>query len=139
MKRKTKKPMSISVSIVIGLGCAIVITVLLTALAAWLISGEKLNVNAEGIIAPVITGLSALTGCIGATVSAEGRQPLISGITAGVYFLLLLSCTALLFGGTYEGVWKSLVTVLICWILSLLPVWRRKGNRSARRRKKAYR
>ena len=38
-----------------------------------------------------------------------------------------------------DGVWKSVITVLICWLLSLLPVWRRKGNGSARRRKKAYR
>ena len=139
MKRKTRKPMSIPVAGLIGVGCAIVITLLLTSLAAWLISTEKLGVGVQGITALVITGLSVLSGCLVAMATAEGRELQVSGITAGAYFVVLLSCTALLFDGSYEGVWKSLITVLICWLLSLLPVWRRKGNGNARRRKKAYR
>lgn len=131
--------MSIPASSLIGVGCAIVITLLLTALAAWLISTEKLGVGVQGITALVITGLSVLAGCLAALSMAEGRELQVSGITAGAYFLVLLSCTALLFDGGYKGVWKSLISVLIFWLLSLLPVWRRKGSRSARRRKKAYR
>lgn len=127
------------VSIVIGLGCAIVITLLLTALAAWLISTEKLGVGMQGVTALVITGLSVLAGCLAALSMAEGGELQVSGITAGAYFLVLLSCTALLFDGGYEGVWKSLITVLIFWLLPLFPVWRRNGNGGARRRKKAYR
>ena len=139
MKRKTRKPMSIPVAGLIGVGCAIVITLLLTALAAWLISTEKLGVGVQGITALIITGLSVLSGCLVAMTTTEGRELQVSGITAGAYFVVLLSCTALLFNGSYEGLWKSLITVLICWLMTLLPVWRRKGNGSARRRKKAYR
>jgi hypothetical protein len=139
MKRKTRKPVSIAVSVIVGLGCAIVITLLLSSLAAWLITTEKLGVGTQGITALVITGLSGLAGCIVALALAEGRELQVSGITAGAYFLLLLSCTALLFGGTYDGVWKSVITILISWLVSLLPVWRRKGNGSVKRRRKGYR
>jgi hypothetical protein len=75
MKRKTRKPVSIAVSVIVGLGCAIVITLLLTSLAAWLISTEKLGVGTQGITALVITGLSGLAGCIVALALAEGREP----------------------------------------------------------------
>ena len=139
MKRKARNPMSVPISVALGLACAVVITLLLTASASWMIAKEKIDIGTIGYISLLITAAAAYTGCKASAVLARTNEVLVSGIFAGTYLIVLLSCTALLFGGTYHGVWKSLAVTGVCWLLSLISPQRNAGKGSKRTTNRGYR
>ena len=139
MKRKVKKPVSMPISVLLGVGSAMVVTVMLAAAAAWMITAGKVNMEAKEYIGLLITGISVFTGNVTAIVLSDQKEMLASGITAAAYLLVLLSCTAVFFGGIYHGVWKTVAVSALCWLVSQFVIRKRFEKRRPRHKKRAYR
>ena len=139
MKRKVKKPVSMPISVLLGVGSAMVATLMLTAAAAWMITAGKVNMEAKEYIGLLITGISVFTGSVTAIVLSNQKEMLASGIIAAAYLLVLLSCTAVFFGGIYHGVLKTVAVSALCWLVSQLVIRKRAGKGRPKHKKRAYR
>ena len=108
----------------------------LSALGAELVSREVIAETSIDALTAAILILSAACGALLAvTVTGHHRLP-VCMLAGGIYFLSLLSCTALLFGGVYRAVGVSGLTVLGgCGAVVLLGL-KESGNRRGRRHAK---
>ena len=121
-----------------GLASGAAVSLLATVAGCWffayLISIEKLVQSAIGYCAMVIILLSALLGAAVAVRRIKRRRLYVCGLSGLIYYLCLLSMTALFFGGQYQGVGVTALLVLggagTAAMLSL------KGEGSPRRRKR---
>ena len=116
-----------------------VATLMLTAAAAWMITAGKVNMEAKEYIGLLITGISVFTGSVTAIVLSNQKEMLASGIIAAAYLLVLLSCTAVFFGGIYHGVLKTVAVSALCWLVSQLVIRKRAGKGRPKHKKRAYR
>lgn len=125
----------------IGLGLCIGITLLLVgcAVLAWLVISEKVDMNSIGFGNGIILILSSGIGAWLAAALAGSKRLQVIGIFAAVFFAVLLSMTALLFGGQYSGILVNGTCILAgaggVLLLGKLP----KKAKVSRRKIKAYR
>ena len=139
-KRSMKKPdAGIAKGIGISLIVSIIVTILGTFLTAHLIHKEIISESSVTTIAVIVLSLSSAAGAFSAICVIKKMRLQISLLSGGVYMLLLLSMTALFFGGQYESVITSMLAVLGgCGVVAfayLIP--KGKGKRNIR--KNAYR
>ena len=136
-KKVTGTAMAIPAGLGIGIAASLAVTLLGAAFIAWLIAGERIGEASTGYGAMAIL---VLASAVGAFVSSSliKRLRLQICLLSGVgYFLMLLGMTALFFGGQYQGMGVSGITVLIgCVAIAFLPG---KNSRNGRKRKFAYR
>ena len=106
-------------------------TLLAAAVLAWLIQKEVIREEGIGYGSMVIlltsSALGARIGC-----SKVRRQKLLTCLcSGGMYFLLLLSMTALFFGGQYTGIGVTVLLVMggcaAAWLLEM-EFENRKGS-----------
>ena len=118
---QTGKP---AITVVIGLTVSLILSLLLSAVAAWAVSGGKLQENAIGAVIWPIQFLSAATGCFIATLLMGSMPAIISAVCGGAYLLLLLSINILFLDGSMgslgSGVFSVLCGTLVPIILQLL-------------------
>ena len=117
-------------AITVGAGICIAVTILLTIGSALLISNESLPQNAMKTISAITQILSTFLGCTAAMYLA-GRMPaVVSAITCGVYFLILICGNILFMNGEFGGVGEGILSILCGGALSVgLKLLRRKGNK----------
>lgn len=139
MNRKVKKPMSMPMSVLLGMGSAMVITLILTAAAAWMITAGKVNMEGKEYIGLMITAISVFAGSVAAIALSDKKKMLVSGIAAAAYLLVLLSCTAVFFGGIYHGVLKTVAVSALCWLVSQFVFRKRTVKGRPSHKKRAYR
>ena len=113
-----------------GAGISIAVTILLTIGSALLISNESLPQNAMKTISVITQIVSSFLGCTVATILA-GRMPaVVSAITSGVYFLILLCGNFLFMNGELGGVGGGILSIIGGGTLSVaLKLLGRKGNK----------
>ncbi len=130
-KKGKGRPLPLPVGIAVGIGVALFIAVLGAAISAWMISGERLGENAGDILSPVIHLLSAGIGAIIASYLTKEKL-LFAALGSGLgYIVLLLSATALVFGGQYSGVLTgTLMALLGCSAVILFSL---KGKKPRKR------
>ncbi|MBE6925327.1 MAG: hypothetical protein E7461_00645 [Ruminococcaceae bacterium] len=129
---QTGKPF---ISVAIGVFVSLLLTFLLTAGAALLVSEGKVSEEAIGTAVWVIQFLSVATGCIIATVHIGRIPAVIATVCAAAYLLLMIGGNILFLdnslNGIGSGVFASLCGAFSAIILQLLG---KKGGKRRNRR-----
>lgn len=133
-KKVTGKAMSMPLGLVVGLAVSVVITLLAVGTIAHLVLGGKMSAETIGYGSVVTLLLSSAAGAWVAARSVKHRWMVVCLGTGGIYFLMLLSCTALFFGGQYEGVGVTLLMVLAG--SGAVGLFGLKGEGGAKKRRK---
>ena len=134
---KVKKTNAMPKCIVVGVVLCVVLSLVGALCVALLIDGGRLPEEAIDYGALLLVLLSAFTGSFAAIHFSKGFQlPVALGVS-GVYFVLLLSATALLFEGRYTGLAATALTVLLGSGCAILLAG--AGNKRERNRFKKYR
>ena len=89
-----------------------VLTVIMASILAWLMSREIIKENGIGLASAIILIGCAAIGSAVASGKIKHRRLLVCMVTGCVYYLMLLCCTALLFGGQYQGMGETALTVV---------------------------
>ena len=121
-----------SASIPWGIGIGVLVSVLLTvvgsAVVALLVSSETLPENGIGYCSIVILILSASIGSAVSYGLIKHRRLVVCMLHGLSYYLVLLGCTALFFGGQYQGMGVTALVVLAgCGTVGLLGL---KGGKT---------
>lgn len=115
---------------------SLVLTVAGAGLFAYLISKEILQESSIGYCAMVLVLLSAIAGAAAAVGRIKRRRVYVCAISGVIYFGILLSMTALFFGGQYQGIGVTALLVLAgCGLVALLGL---KGEKKAYRGKRKF-
>lgn len=102
--KRGKMQWSAAGAVTLGLGVGFALLLIGSAVLAWLIISQKLDIQTMGFGAGLIMVLASAAGAWSAAAAAGTKRLQIIGIFAAVFFALLLSVTALLFGGQYSGI-----------------------------------
>lgn len=136
-KKVTGKSKPMAVGLTMGTAISLAVTLLGAAVMANLVLSEKLAEEAIGYGAMVIL---LLASTLGAWISAglvKRRWMVVCLGAGGCYYLMLLSITALFFGGQYQGMGVTALLVLGgCGAVGLLGL---RGDKSGRKKAKKYR
>lgn len=138
MVKKLGSSNSMMKSVTMGSTVSVVVTMIIVAVFAALISTETITPAWADYCALAALLLSATLGSVTAVRSATEKQLYMSLAVGGVYLIVLLAMTALLFGGQYRGVGVSAFVVFSGAILAVL-IGQRRGKRSKSRRSKIRR
>jgi len=112
-KKSTGKGISIPAGIGFGVLFSIVITIAGAAVIAYLLNSERMSISGIGWGAIVILAIASFTGGVLASRLVKvNRLPVCMGVGVG-YLLSLIACTALFFGGQYQGIIATAITVLL--------------------------
>lgn len=132
--RSGKKGISLPAGVAAGIAAAFAVTLAGAAIVAWLIDGERISEEAMGYGALAVLLLSAGAGAWFASALVGHQRLLVCALTGIGYLLILLSMTALFFGGQYQGVWVTTLVVLAgCLGVSLVGLKRAGGPKHRRR------
>lgn len=132
-RKATGRASSMPIGVLAGGTCAFAGTMLTSAVLAKLVDMEIIPQDKIGYGIMVLLLLCAFLGANEACRRVKRQYLIVSAISAGFYYSMLLSVTALFFGGQYSGMGVTAVLVL-CG--SLLAVFLRSGNREGRKRRK---
>ncbi len=122
--------------LVMGAGCSLGMTLALSAVAAKLIDSGTVGEGSIGYCAMIILMLSAWIGAAVSWRKIKRQRLAVIGISGVVYYAILLSATALFFGGQYRAMGVTALMVLCGCGLALL-MGMQKGKKGGRH--KAYR
>ena len=132
-RKATGRASSMPIGVLAGGACAFAGTMLTSAVLAKLVDMEIIPQDKIGYGIMVLLLLCAFLGANEACRRVKRQYLIVSAISAGFYYSMLFSVTALFFGGQYSGMGVTAVLVL-CG--SLLAVFLRSGNREGRKRRK---
>jgi hypothetical protein len=136
-KKVTGKAISMPFGLAIGLTVCIAITLIVAGISANLILNQRIGEGAIGYCALLALLLASSAGAWMAAVLVKRRWMIVCMVVGGCYFLTLLGVTALFFGGQYQGIGATALTILGgSGCVGLLGI--RAGN-SGRKRHKKYR
>ena len=131
VKRKMSgRGMSIPVGIAIGVVVSVAVMLIGALALAYLVIRETVPIDGIGFGASVILVLATALGCWIATVLAKQRKLLVCGLTALVFYLVLLSVTAVFFDGVFSGMGMTALMTLIGAGGALLPGMPKKSGKS---------
>ena len=140
MVRKMKgKQISLPLCVAIGIAVALVLSIAMAAMAAYLISTEKLQVDTIPICTAIAQLISAFAGTWIACIINKEKRLLTGGITALGYILLLLASTAILLEGQYSGILIGIAVTLVGSGAAVLSGLRKGRVRSRKHKIPAYR
>lgn len=120
MKKKTAKQVSLPLGIGIGIITGMVITVIGAMLAAWMIAGEKIGQGSIPYAAILILVIAAAIGAFAATLLIKEKRLIVCLSTGAGYYLCLIGCTALFFGGQYQAMGISALAVFLGSAITIL-------------------
>lgn len=138
-KKTTGQTKSIPAGLALGAVASLIVTLLIAVLMAILLDQEIIAWSRIGYGIMVLIFASSFTGAIVAVNSIRRQRLLVSLLSGFVYFGILLSITALFFGGQYEAVGVTAVLILGgCGTAGILNSGE-KGRGKQRKNRKAYR
>ena len=111
---------------------SMIITVLLAGVGAHLVIQEILPQEQIGYCSIFALTTAEIIGAITATVKVKRRKLIVCLLSGLVYFLMLLSMTALFFGGQYEGMEVTFLTIALASVAAAL-ITSREGKTNKRR------
>lgn len=132
-KKRSVKESGVSIPKAIGYSLIVsMITSLLGILAAaYLIYNEIIIQENMGVVVTVVLLLSSAASAITAINTAKRMRLQMSLLSGVAYYLLLLSVTALFFGGEYSGIVLTAVTILAsCGIVAIGDMFVNKRGKS---------
>lgn len=123
----------IAIGVGIGLIAAIFTSVVASMALAWLIGIERVGEGAVALGTMLIQMMATAIGCTVAWGCTRRQRMLVTGLTAGGYFLTLV-LGGLAFGGIEGGVWRAVLMLTIGGVITLIPLFY-TGKGGANRRK----
>lgn len=127
---------TIPAGLALGTAAAITVTILLSAVTAWLILRGTIPEDAVGYCAMAILPLSSGVGAAVAVGRIKRLRMQMGLAAAGLYYGCLLAAAALFFGGIYDGMGVTALMVLCGSLLVILLGSGQKNRAVCRRRKK---
>ena len=138
-RKSTGTASSIPAGIAIAAIVSLVITLLGSVVSAYLVQSELIRQESIGYASMVVLVVSGAVGALVAMARIKRMRMQMCLLSGVCYFLLLLSVTALFFGGQYEGIGVTALAILSgCGSVAVLSIAGEKRG-STGRRKKAYR
>ena len=133
-----RKPTGLASSMPAGLLaggiCALGGTLVISAIIAKLVDMETIPQDKIGYGIMVLLLVCAFLGANVACGKIKRQYLIVSAISAGIYFVILLSITALFFGGQFSGVGVTALLVLCGSLLAALARSRREGRKRRKKR-----
>lgn len=113
MNRKpTGTTMSMPAGLAIGGICSLLITVVLSAIVAKLTESEVIAQESIGYFVISILLISSVAGSLVSFRKIQRRRLVVCLISGLIYYCVLLSITAMCFGGQYQGVGVTGMAIL---------------------------
>ncbi len=131
----TATPMALGLAI--GVGTALLILGISAMVITWLALGERMPVSAIGYGVMVAHLLAVCIGGVIASNAIKHRKVFVCLIVGCVYFLCLIGCTAMFFGGQYQGM--GVTALVIAGASGLTGLLMSRCNNDGNRRYKKYR
>ena len=128
------KPMVVGLAV--GVGAALLITLLFAVVVTQLVLGEKIGEGTIGYWTGVMLPLSTGVGAWIAVCLVKSKKMQTCLLTAAVYFLCLLGINALFFGGQFQGVVVSVVMILLG--AATTGIIAAKGERKGHNKRRKY-
>lgn len=129
-QKVTGRAASIPIGVGIGVLISLLITILGATVVAWLILTGRIAEGNIGYGSIVILLLSSGIGAYTAWKLIKHQRLLVCMVQSAVYYLVLLGCTALFFGGQYQGMGVTALVVLAgCGSVILLGLRREKKGK----------
>lgn len=138
-RKPTGRTKSMPAGLALGALTAMSITLALSAIGAKLMDMEKIRETGIGYMAMGILLLSAFFGAWVAVRKIRRQKLAVCGLSSLIYYGILLSMTALLFGGQYRGMGVTALMVGCGGGLAALAVNRQGRGGKAGRRKAGHR
>lgn len=134
-KKRNGRASTMAGGLAAGAAVSIVLTLLLSVLVGKLADMEIISETAIGYAAMGILLLSSIAAAVVA-IGRIKRQRLIIGLASGgIYYLMLLSITALFFGGRYTGMGvTALVVTAGCGAVILAGMGQGRSRQTHRRK-----
>jgi len=137
------KPTGIALSFPKGLAISAIVsfltTLVLTSIIAYLIDKEIINESSVGYAIMVMLILTSYTGSMIAWIKIKHRRLMVCVAAGGIYYCLLLSITALFFGGQYQAIGETALLVLCGSLLATMSGIKRRNKIQVRKFKVGYR
>lgn len=135
--KNTKFQPKILIALLIAGTIGFSVSLLISAIGSYLIEEEMVEEGAESVIVTLALLMGSISSAIIAVKRGQDNRLAMSLSGAGAYFLMLLCCGALAFGGIDSGVGVTVMMVLgsalIVWIFGL------KGNKRVKYRLPKFR
>lgn len=136
-QKTTGRAMTIPGGLALGAAVSLGITLLVSAFLAWLVDSEKLPWENIGYGIMFLLLLSSFLGAMAAYVKVKRQRLMICMMSGVLYFGILLSITALFFGGQFEAVGITAALVLGgSAAAGLLGLHGEQGGRGGRKRRR---
>ena len=136
--RKHSKNMSMPGGICLGVGLAVVMTLVGALGLSYLVMAQRLEGVSIGYGAMEVLLLSALIGCIVAAGRVGHRRGLVCAVCGAGYFLALL-VAGMAFGGMRQGIVPSFVCICLGGGIAATQPMLCKGSGGKKRRFKDFR
>ena len=118
-----------------GTVTGLLVAIVGACLLSFLIHKNRIGLEQTGIWLTVVLLLSSFSGALVAGKGTkENRLPAILA-TGLCYFIVLLSCTALFFGGEYQGIWITLLVISAGTVSCAILCLKRKVRKHITRRR----
>ena len=111
-KNKGVDRQSVPKGIGIGTLVSLVVSLIGTGIYAWMLSREHVSENGTPYATVIILLMSTVLGSVIANGVVKEKRLVVSLLASAGYLLVLLACTALFFGGRYQGVGVTALVVL---------------------------
>lgn len=111
-QKPTGTAMSMPAGLAIGGIWSLVITIVMSAVIAKLIEGEAVGQGSVGYFVISILLIGSITGALMSFGRIKRRRMVVCLISGLIYYCILLSITALCFGGQYQGMGVTGLVVL---------------------------
>lgn len=129
------RAMSIPAGLALGAAVSMAITIGISFIGAQLIINEVMSHDNIGYCSLAALLFGAMFGGITSSGKIKRRKLLMCFISGGIYILILLSVTALFFGGQLQGVLVTVITITCGTISAVLIQGRGAKQNKVRRRK----
>lgn len=132
-QKPTGRAMSMPAGLVFGAFISLGVTLLTAAVLAKLVDMERLAWENIGYGIMVLLLLASFSGAMAAYAKIKRQRLLVCAISGAVYFGILLSITALFFGGQFDSVGVTAALVLAGSIAAGLLGLRGEGKRKGKK------
>lgn len=134
-RKVTGKAMSMPGGLAMGGLVSLAVTIVGSVLTANLILREVIEADSVGYCSVAILLLSSVLGARIAVKSIKHRRLYVCALSAAIYYAVLLSITALFFGGQYRGMGVTALVVMAGAGTVALMGTGGKSNRKSKRKR----
>lgn len=138
-RKLTGRAASVPAGLAAGAIVSVVITLLLAVVIGRLVDTEKIQWDNVGYGIMILLITASFFGSAIASARIKRQRMIICLLSGAIYFALLLSITALFFGGQYEAVGVTAALILAGSGTAGLLGLGRKGEGIRKKRRSAYR